>query len=105
MLSSMSSLANTMRYQGQIKEAGQLQRVILEKRRSILGEEHQDTLTAISNLTNTLNNQGWMEAAQLHRVVLEKRRRIHGEEQPDTLTAMSNFAHTLRDQGQMKEAE
>jgi hypothetical protein len=47
---------------------------VLEKRRRILGEEHLDTVTAMSNLANTLGDQGKLEeiAAAMLQEVLEK---------------------------------
>jgi hypothetical protein len=78
---------------------------VLEKRRRILGEEHLDTVTAMSNLANTLGDQGKLEeAAAMLQEVLEKIRRILGEEHPHTISAMSNLAIRLGHQGKLEEA-
>jgi hypothetical protein len=45
----------------------------MEKRMHILGEEHPDTLTSMSNLAVTYYDQGqWKEAEALQVVVMEK---------------------------------
>ncbi|KAI9770549.1 MAG: Kinesin light chain 3 [Geoglossum simile] len=78
---------------------------VLEKRRQILGEEHSDTISAMSNLANMLGYQGkHNEAAAMIIEVLQKRRQILGEEHRDTITAMNNLANMLGDQGKHDEA-
>jgi tetratricopeptide (TPR) repeat protein len=82
-----------------------IERFYFELERNILGEEHPDTISAMSNLANTLGDQGQLdEAAAMKKEVLEKRRRILGEEHPDTISVMNNLASTLGDQGQLDEA-
>jgi hypothetical protein len=77
-----------------------MRREVLEKRQRILGDEHPDTTSAISNLAITLGDQGKLEeAAAMRREVLEKRQRILGDEHPDTISTMSNLANTLGDDG------
>jgi len=77
-----------------------MRREVLEKRQRILGDEHPDTISAISNLAITLGDQGKLEeAAAMRREVLEKRQRILGDEHPDTISTMSNLANTLGDDG------
>ena len=55
--------------------------------RRVLGDEHPDTLTSMSNLAETLRAQGDLAGA---RALQERgaggRRRVLGEEHPDTLT-------------------
>ncbi|KAF5653009.1 hypothetical protein FHETE_11433 [Fusarium heterosporum] len=78
---------------------------VFEKRRWILGDEHPYTITAMSNLANTLGDEcKLVEAALMMSEVLEKRQRILGYEHPDTIMAMNNLAHTLSDQGKLDEA-
>jgi hypothetical protein len=49
---------------------------VLEKRRYILGEDHPDTTSAMSNLANTLGDQSQLDdAARMLKEVLEKMRR------------------------------
>jgi hypothetical protein len=74
----------------------------LESHRRLLGEEHPDTLTAMSNLAGTLYKQGGLAGARrLEEQVLSIRRRLLGEEHPDTLAAMSHVAVTLYRQGDL----
>jgi hypothetical protein len=71
---------------------------VLEKRRQILGEEHPDTISAISNLASTLRDQGQLdEAATIIKEVLEKMRQILSKEHLSTISAINNLASTLRD--------
>ncbi|PVH90208.1 hypothetical protein DM02DRAFT_636994, partial [Periconia macrospinosa] len=94
-----------LRHIGKWREGREIQEVVLDGRRRILGEEHPSTISAMSNLANTLGEQGQFdEAAKMKREVLEKRRRILGEEHLDTISAMNNLAVTLEDQGQLNEA-
>ncbi|WP_291990648.1 FxSxx-COOH system tetratricopeptide repeat protein [Candidatus Accumulibacter sp. ACC007] len=73
--------------------------------RNAFGEEHQNTLTSMSNLALTLWAQGDLCGARaLQEQELSVCRRVLGEEHPDTLTSMSNLALTLRAQGDLVEA-
>jgi len=70
--------------------------------RRVLGSEHPDTLTIMSNLAATLSDQGDLEGArEMEEEVLEIKRQILGSEHPDTLTIMSNLAVTLHGQGDL----
>jgi len=87
---------------GKSSDQRAVQEVVLEKRRQILGGEHPDTITAMANLANTLEGQGYLtKAAIMKKEVLEKRRRILGEEHPFTISATNELAVTLRGQGQL----
>ncbi|KAH7184072.1 hypothetical protein DER44DRAFT_754612 [Fusarium oxysporum] len=90
---------------GRWNEAALSLREVFQKRQGILGDEHPDTITAMSYLANTLSDQGKLdEAASMRKEVLEKRQRILGDEHPHTIAAMNNLAATLRDQGKLDEA-
>jgi len=66
----------------------------------ILGAEHPDTLTSMTNLAETLRAQGDHTGARaLQEEVLEIERRILGAEHPATMTSMNNLAGTLWAQG------
>jgi hypothetical protein len=66
---------------------------VLEATARLLGKEHPDTLTAMSNLAQTLYAQGDLAGARkLEEQVLEARGRLLGKEHPDTLTSMNNLA-------------
>jgi hypothetical protein len=81
-----------------------MQKEVLEKRQRILGDEHPDTIIAMSNLASTLSEQGQLEeAAAMQKEVLEKRQQILGDEHPHKIIAMSNLDATLSDQGKLDE--
>ena len=91
---------------GRWKEAGDMLMQIMEIRKSILGQEHLDTLTIMGNLASTYRNQGrWKEAENFEARVTEIRKRVLGQEHPVTLISMGNLALTYNKQGRWKEAE
>ena len=78
----------------------------MEVRRTVLGEEHPDTLTSMANLaTAYLNQERWKEAEELELPVMEVRQRVLGEEHPSTLTIMANLAVTYWARGRHQEAQ
>ncbi|KAJ6484273.1 hypothetical protein DFH09DRAFT_1291826 [Mycena vulgaris] len=88
------------------KDAEQLYLAVLEHRRSVLGEDHLDTLHAMGALAATYTKLGNLqEAEELEVVVLEKRRKILGEDHPDTLLTMANLTLTYHKLGKLQEAE
>jgi len=92
--------------QGHVAQAEQLHREALEGRRSLLGENHPDTLTSKSNLANVLQMQGRLaQAEQLHREALEGRQSLLGENDPDTLGSKHQLATVLQQKGCLSEAE
>ncbi|KAJ7864222.1 hypothetical protein B0H14DRAFT_2348603 [Mycena olivaceomarginata] len=104
-LSARASLATSYKALGQSKEAGELQAMVLEKRKLLLGEEHPDTLIAMGNLALSYRALGQSkQAAELEAVVLEKMKLLLGEEHLDTLIAMGNLALSYRALGQSREA-
>jgi tetratricopeptide (TPR) repeat protein len=78
----------------------------LEIRRKVLGEEHPETLDAMSNLALVYQEQGQLDKAELLDVqVLELSRRVLGEEHEDTLTSMNNLALVYSMRGEYAKAE
>ncbi|KAK5676701.1 hypothetical protein LTR17_027732, partial [Elasticomyces elasticus] len=83
-----------------------MNRRALEGYEKVLGKEHPDTLTSVSNLALVLQYQGQYEAAEaMNRRALEGREKVLGKEHPDTLTSVGNLALVLRYQGQYEAAE
>jgi tetratricopeptide (TPR) repeat protein len=79
---------------------------VLDARQRILGDEHPDTLSAMSNLAWIYHSLGQMKDAEaLRKKVLDAHQRILGDEHPDTRMAMDNLASTYRGLGQTKDAE
>ena len=92
--------------QGRSDEAEKLDVQVLELRKSVLGEKHLDTITAMANLASTWWQQGRSdEAVKLQVQVLELQKSVLGEKHPNTITAMANLASTWRQQGRSDEAE
>ena len=91
-------LARIGRYhweEGRSKEAEELEVQELDLRKSVLGEKHPDTITAMANLASTWWQQGRSdEAERLEVQVLDLRKSVLGEKHPDTITAMANLALT-----------
>ena len=58
----------------------------------MLGPEHPDTLTSVSNLGLVLSSQGKFEDAEaMHQQALEGSEKVLGPEHPDTLTSINNL--------------
>ncbi|RSM17674.1 hypothetical protein CDV31_003444 [Fusarium ambrosium] len=93
-------------FQGRYDEAERLQREAIRTREELLGAEHPETLTVISDLASTLWRQDRLEEAEeLETRVMEAWKRAEGEEHPKALDAMSNLARTISDLGRSEEAE
>jgi tetratricopeptide (TPR) repeat protein len=80
------------------------QEQVLEIMARVLGKEHPDTLTSMSNLAQTLYAQGDLtEARTLQEQVAIAR--LLGKEHPNTLTSMLNLASLYYTQNQYAKAE
>jgi tetratricopeptide (TPR) repeat protein len=91
---------------GQYASAETSHRKASSLRKDVLGPEHPDTLTSMSNLASVLDRQGkYKEAEPINRQTLAQREKVLGPEHPDTLTSMGNLALVLRRQGKYEEAE
>ncbi|KAF2807030.1 putative kinesin [Mytilinidion resinicola] len=74
----------------------------MKVRKTLLGEEHKDTLSSMAMVALAYNFRGrWKEAEELGMQSL----RVLGKEHPSTLTSMANLASTYWNQGRWKEAE
>ncbi len=91
---------------GMFDEAMPLQERAMATRRRVLGDDHPDTLTSISQMGLLLQGRGRLaEAETYYREALENRRRVLGDEHPDTLISISNMDFLLQSQGKLAEAE
>ncbi|KAJ7467663.1 hypothetical protein FB451DRAFT_1483076 [Mycena latifolia] len=91
---------------GKLDQSKELQVMVLERRQTLLGEDHPDTLDAVYWLAWAYEDLGlWKEAEEVLVVVLEKRRHSLGDEHPDTLDAMEILAVTYANLGKFEEAE
>jgi hypothetical protein len=72
----------------------------------VLGEEHPDTLTSVSNLAWVFLIQGNYEAAEkMNPRVLQGYEKVLGEEHPSMLISISNLALVLERRGKHETAE
>ncbi|PMD21295.1 hypothetical protein NA56DRAFT_528160, partial [Hyaloscypha hepaticicola] len=72
---------------GKYAEAEAIDRQVLQLRETVLGKEHPDTLTNMSNLAVLLASQGqYTKAEAMNQQVLQLRETVLGKEHPDTLT-------------------
>ena len=102
----MNNLAIVLQERGKWQKAEEMHTKVLEARRRVLGQDHQDTLSSMNNLANVLQKQGkWQKAEEMHTEVLEARRRVLGQDHQDTLSSTSNLATVLQEQGKWQKAE
>ncbi|KAL8697122.1 MAG: hypothetical protein Q9201_007299 [Fulgogasparrea decipioides] len=91
---------------GLYPKAAILHKQTLDRKQTVLGKEHPDTLNSINNLALTYWKQGrWIGAEELQVGVTEKRKRVLSEEHPDTLNSINDLALTYWKQGRWIEAE
>ncbi len=92
--------------QGRLAEAEPYYREALEGRRRVLGDEHPNTLTSISDMGLRLRSQGKLtEAEPYMREALEGQRRVLGDDHPRTLASINSMGFLLQAQGKFTEAE
>jgi tetratricopeptide (TPR) repeat protein len=102
----VNQLAQTLTKQGRPEDAKQVALAHAERRRRSLGDEHWDTLQALSNAASILGTIGHPEEAEpLRREILEINLRVRGPDDRKTLTAMNNLAWCVAYQGRIAEAE
>ncbi|MEE9297146.1 MAG: serine/threonine-protein kinase [Phycisphaerae bacterium] len=100
------TLGNTYRSLAEYKVAEPHLERAVALRRSTLGEEHPETLSAVNALAVLYSYQGRHDEAEpLLLEMLERRRRVLGDEHPNTLKSMNNMAIVLLDHGKYGEAE
>jgi hypothetical protein len=83
----MANLATTYFAQGQWEKAEQLDKQLLDLRKSKLGEDHPETLSSMVRLASTWKYSGHdAKAVHLLRHCLIKQRKILGSNHPQTLS-------------------
>ena len=84
---------------GQLDRAISLWRECLAARRRVLGENHQDTISAMANLAFGLGKHGeWPEAIALERRVIDARRGSSGENgHADDVSILATYLYTVGD--------
>ncbi|PLB41714.1 violaceus kinesin [Aspergillus candidus] len=102
----IANIGSCLDSDGRWKEAEDLKLQVLQLRKQVLGPEHPETLTSMSNLAIIYQHQGqWKKAEELEIQVLQLRKQVLGPEHPHTLASMSNLASTYQHQGQWTKAE
>ncbi|QRV92221.1 kinesin light chain [Ceratobasidium sp. AG-Ba] len=88
------------------KQKERMDRITVDGRKELLGEEDPSTLSSMNNLALTYQNQGkYREAAALQEQLVEIRKRVSGHDHRHTLTAMSNLAGTYYELGRYTDAQ
>ena len=78
----------------------------LALRREHQGSDHEETLSAMTNLGLTYREMGRIrDSKSLYQEVLDRRRRIHGDDDITVLNSMGNLAGLLQYKGDLAEAE
>ena len=103
----MNGLALSYVNQSRYDKAEPLYIKLLEIRQRLLGDEHNDTLSAMNSVAWWVyTKQGHYDKAEaLYAKMLEIRRRVSGDEDPQTLRVMQNLANTYIRQGKHGQAE
>ncbi|KAJ7058979.1 hypothetical protein C8F01DRAFT_1059684 [Mycena amicta] len=90
---------------GIFERAENFQARILARSRTVLGDEHRDSIAAMSSLGTTYHSLGrYTDALKLKEQVLEKRTKLLTAEHPDTVHAMANLATTYQSLGRYTDA-
>ena len=98
LLTAKANLANTYQLLGRREEASKMDRDIYCGRAKLNGEEHEETLQAASNYTNSLVNlKRFEEAKSVLRKTLPVARRALGENDETTLRMRWFYAEALRE--------
>jgi tetratricopeptide (TPR) repeat protein len=91
---------------GQYAEAERIGRSAVAAGEEVLGREHPDTLTSVSQLgTVLLRKSEYEEAEAMHRRALEGYEKMLGLEHPYMLTSVSKLGSALWSQGRLADAE
>ncbi|KAJ6549317.1 hypothetical protein DFH09DRAFT_620363 [Mycena vulgaris] len=89
-----------------LKDAEQLELALLEHQKSVMGEDHINTLHTLGCLATTYHNLGKLQEAEgLELGLLEKQRKILGEDHLATLHTMGSLASTYYNLNKLPEAE
>ncbi|KAJ7801468.1 hypothetical protein B0H14DRAFT_2322331, partial [Mycena olivaceomarginata] len=80
-------LASTYVALGEYQKATELEVIVLQKQKLLLGDNHPDTLCTMGNLASTYLALGeYQKATELKVIVLEKQKQLLGDNDPDTIS-------------------
>jgi tetratricopeptide (TPR) repeat protein len=100
-LSAGDLLAYAHRELGHYQQARDYDQQTFDRRRRLLGYDHQHTLISANNL-QTLDE--YEQARQLYQDALDRRRRLLGDDHPDTMSSANNLAECLLSLGEDERA-
>ncbi|MGE3108468.1 MAG: tetratricopeptide repeat protein [Phycisphaerales bacterium] len=101
-----NTLATTYKAIGRLGEAEAHHRAALEILRRLDGNEHDDTIETIRNLSVVLADEAkFDEAERLSREAVALCERTRGHEHPDTALAMGELARVLQETGRYEQAD
>lgn len=99
------NLANILRDQAQYTASLELDTMVLEEQRRLLGPEHRHTLMTSSGLAADLRARGqYQEALKLAEETYESLSRVFGDDFPRTIDAANNLGISYRLTGQYAKA-
>jgi hypothetical protein len=79
---------------------------VADARRTVLGENHRDTLIALNNVATVLRAQNkWQDAKDLYATVVDASVRTNGPSHPDTCVFRGNLGLCLTKLSEFDEAE
>jgi tetratricopeptide (TPR) repeat protein len=85
--------ANLLWARGAYRQAYELRKPTLDRMRSVLGEEHEETLAMTNGYGADLRARGdFAESLALYEDTLPRHKRVFGEEHPQTFNIASNLA-------------
>ncbi len=91
---------------GYYEQADALLSRALEIRRGILGDDHPDTITSITEMALNLSYLGRLDDSErYHREALDRARRTLDDDDEQLLQALNNMGLLLSNQGKFEEAE
>ena len=95
----MNNLAATLYSQRDLAGARRIQENVLTMSQRLLGQEHPNTLSSMSNLGLFLRGRGRSGGSHTaFEQVVDVRRRVLGEEHPDIVDTMDYLAQTKKAQ-------
>jgi len=99
-------LAQCLLEAGRVEDALAVGDEAIDHLRALHGDDHPDTLVAVSNSAELLYRLGRLEEAVPHmRRVVASSRRLFGDDHPQTAISINNLGAMLRDIGSLEEAE
>ena len=102
----LTTLGRVHQQLGLYDEARTLLEEAVDRRRSLYGDDHLETLASMSSLAGVFENEGkYDEATRLYREILQTYREQHGNNHAEVADVMNGLALALNAEGKFDEAE